>query len=424
MREIQLIESKAASLELSPADAEQLRDLGQRLASSGSWWGAQEDGDSADTERSVIKVEAQGSGLYRIVFWNVVGVIRLQGVQLQVAPKIPLDHFLYLIDRSGIAPRTASALVGIDPARQLIEILARWCLAAAEQLLRRGLRQDYKQFEDEESAVRGQLMLCQTALETLRGRPVAICAYEELSDDAPLNRLVKGACQRLAGTTLLATATRARARAIVYRMDGIGPVQPADFQIQVDRITRVYETAVPLAKLVLRGMGASIQLGQQTGTAFLLRTPELIEAGVRGVVAEALKGCSSVTKGRMVLGGTGITMNPDLVFDRGRAVGDVKYRYLSRDWERSTLYQSISFATTYRCRHSVVVGFVARAGERLPPTVTTGDVQTMALGWVASRTQGPLESVRELTESVSRWYAQVCGVDASLLGPPEVNVSK
>jgi 5-methylcytosine-specific restriction enzyme subunit McrC len=405
MHEVCVTESKPITLGLSSEDASTLRRLGVQMASNMTWWRSGQQDGSEENERSVIKVETLGDGRCRVLFLNVVGTVRLSGVQLQILPKIPLPHFLYLIDRGSIVPRSASASVNVGEATNLVEVLARWCIAASEELLRRGLRTDYRNFTSEQREVRGQVMLCDTALEMLRGRPIAVCAYEELSEDAPMNRVVRGACQRLARCDMLKMETRARALAVAHRMDGVGPIQPADMRVPVDRVSKAYGVVLPLARLVLQCMGVSIELGTHAGTAFLLRTPELVEDGLRAIVTEALPALS-VAKVRKVLGESGISMNPDLVFGDGRAVGDCKYRFFAPDWSRSELYQSIAFATAFRCNDALIIGFTRDTKERLPPRVQTGDVRSTPLAWLASPLAIPEDSARGLRDSLARWAAE------------------
>jgi hypothetical protein len=403
MRIQQVTESIATRIALSDADVELLRRLGQQLASKSAWWGARDDDDESPSEKSVISLEPTHDREYRVTVLNMIGVLRLATVQLQVVPKIPLPHFLHLIHRSELAPRTATADVHVQPSTAFIEVLARWCVAEAEDLLRHGLRPEYNEFLDEQSTVRGQVRPCETMFRVLRGQPIAVCEFDELTEDAPLNRLVRGACERLSKMDLLAMTTRAKARAVVYRMDGIGQVQPADMQVPVDRLSRRYARAVALARLVLGRLGVSLAAGPYTGTAFLLRTPDLVESGLRATVAAALDGVS-VTTGRIMLGSTGLSMNPDLVFDRGMAVGDIKYKYLGGQWRRSDLYQSIAFATAYRCKDSLVIGFSTGGHSQLPPLVTAGEVRSTALAWSVDPGQTPERSEEDLRFAVAAWY--------------------
>lgn len=398
LREVKCVESQPAIIELADDGAALLAGLGRQLASYKAWWG-----ESVDHEdRTVISVNRISAQRCRVTFRDVIGVVRLPGCQIQVEPKIPANHFFYIAQRSELAPRLASADVKVDGGTAFVEVLARWFLDAVEQLLRLGLRKDYKTVVEELQEVRGHLFSCETLMESLRGRAVAICEFDDLSDDAPLNRIVLGACQRLARIDAISKTTRSRARKAAYRMDGVGPIQPTDLRVRVDRVSSSYARVVPLALLVLSGCGISSTVGQHVGAAFLVRTPELIEDGLRAVVTESVPDVA-VTKRRLQLGDSGISMNPDLVFGDDIAVGDVKYRFLKTDWNRPDLNQVVAFATALRCSRCVVLGFVREESASLPKSVPVGPVLAASLGWVASIAIDPADSAHRLQKDVVAW---------------------
>ena len=400
-------ESQSTVFELLTEEASLLSALGRELASSNSWWGA----SSEQKDRSVIGVESLGGGRYKVVFRDVIGVLRLPSRQVHIAPKIPLPHFLYIARRSELAPRLSNAQVCVDQGDGFLEALASWFLDAAEKLLRTGLRSDYKEFSDEMAEVRGRLLTCETALCTLRGRAVAICEFEELSDDTPLNRVVRGACQRLTKLPLVSERTRSRGRQLAYRMDGIGEIRPTDTRVRVDRLSKSYSRAIPLAQLILSGCGISSTAGKLVGTAFLVKTPEIIEDGLRSILASSLPNVA-IAKRRLLLGDSGLSMNPDLVFGSHIAVGDVKYRYLTPDWNRSDLNQVVAFATAFQCPASLLLGFAREALDPLPRRVPVGSVTTTSLAWVASSAVDPAQSAANLGAQVRSWYAKCAETSA------------
>ena len=134
----------------------------------------------------------------------------------------------------------------------------------------------------------------------------------------------------------------------------------------------------------------------------MTRTPDLIESGLRSIISVALG--VEVLPGRLILGSTGLTINPDLVFAGSDAVGDVKYKFLDRHWARNDLYQSIAFATAYCCSRSLLVGFVAAREAQLPAAVTTGGITTTPVAWVAHAGQPPHESELQLQAGLRSWF--------------------
>lgn len=398
MRELRVVENQVAVLDLTAEDAAALRAMGRRMASAMTWWGK-----GAETATgSVIDVAMEAPDRYHAIFRDVVGVVRLAGCQIEVAPKIPPSHFLYLAARGAVGPRIDLGDVSVAPSTHLADVLAAWFMRAAEKLLNVGLRPDYRTYQDRQTEVRGEILPCETVMEMMQGRPVAHCRYDELSDDAPMNRVVKAACTQLARHPAIPEPLRARARRTAFRFHGVGPLQPQDVRVHVDRVNRSYARVFPLALLVLRGLGVSTLVGPNRGSAFLFRTPELIETGLREVIQDAFPGIE-VAKRRFQLGDTGLSMNPDLVFGDNEAVGDVKYRLFKKDWHRTDLNQAVAFAAVARCRKALIVGFAADASTRLPRTVPVGDIAASCIAWIAHDGVGIEENVYRLSAALREW---------------------
>lgn len=90
-----------------------------------------------------------------------------------------------------------------------------------------------------------------------------------------------------------------------------------------------------------------------------------------------------------------MTLNPDLVFDSGQSVGDIKYKLPGTDWSRPDLYQLVAFATGFWAKKGVLVHFARDRDEGLP-TVRVGDVQLHAAYWLARDEIGPEQALSEL----------------------------
>jgi 5-methylcytosine-specific restriction enzyme subunit McrC len=397
LEEIEVVESKPAIVDLTEAEVDLLLVLGRELASSASWWG----GAVPDQSRSVIAVEAVRGGRYRVIFRDVIGVVKVGTKQIKVSPKIPMAHFMYIANRSDLAPRLSPASVQVDQGDDFALVLARWCVYAAEKLVRHGLRKDYTDVTDAREEVQGRILPMETALLNSMGVLQAVCEFQDFSDNTSLNRVVKAACQRISRIPRLDQGTRAKARKVAFRMDDVGTLRPHDLRARVDRLSTSYSTVLPLALLVLSGLGVTVSAGRHLGTAFLVRTPELIEDGLRSILESGLVGVD-VSKRRLMLGDSGLSINPDLVFGESMAVGDVKYRALGKDWSKPDLNQIITFATGFRASWAAVFGFSLESPPTLPRRVAVGEVSATAFCWVTSELT-PDESAARLVSEVEAW---------------------
>jgi hypothetical protein len=101
-----------------------------------------------------------------------------------------------------------------------------------------------------------------------------------------------------------------------------------------------------------------------------------------------------------------MTANPDLFFDEGLAVGDVKYKLAGSDWDRGDLYQAVAFAAAARTVHASIVGF--QAGSQ--PTISLvrwGDIHVRAMHWDASGNKTPESAAEELATEIDGWLTYV-----------------
>jgi 5-methylcytosine-specific restriction enzyme subunit McrC len=401
--EFEAFESKPALLKLTEGELDALLLVGKELASTSTWWGS----SGAEPIRSVISVERLRDGSCRVTFKDVIGMVRVGDKQISVKPKIPMNHFTYIASRSELAPRLSTTSTQVQEGIDFTALIARWCVDAAEVLLRQGLRKDYTDRTDELDQVQGSIHPMQTTMLNSIGVPRAVCSFQEFTEDTMLNRLVKAACLNVARMDIIDPTVRSRARQVAYRMDDVGAMLQTDLRVQLDRLTANYSRLLNLSLLVLSGLGLTVAAGRHIGTAFLIRTPELIEDGLRSILKEGLQGIK-VTKRRLMLGDSGLSINPDLVFGSTLAVADVKYRLLEKDWSKSDFNQVVTFATGFHTNSAAVIGFSSGA-EALPRPVSVGQVNVRAFSWGALKEVDPKTTASALTANLREWLGEANG---------------
>ena len=295
------------------------------------------------------------------------------------------------------------------------ELVAAWYLDALEGLLRSGLSSGYRVTKDQLLTARGSVVPVETTRLVMRGRPVLYCEYEEFDVDTALNRVLRAAAVAIAGNAALPWTSRQRAARAVQHMAGVGRLTPADITVaRPERHTTRYVVPVQLARHVLAGTGRAIDTGDEHGFAFLIRTPEMVEKALRKIVVEALSDDVGVVKQTRFLSGSHHSLTPDLVFGTG-AVGDVKYKLWSGDWDRPDLYQLVAFATGFGVTHGLRVGFTT--APHGPCSVNVGSVRLAACDWVCDESLAPGEAEAALVAGLSAWWGACCGVMAASSGP-------
>lgn len=407
LTEVVLEENRECSVRLSDQQVQALEEIGRRMAGRLNWWGSKrktdfDGGSNLDEPVSVVNVRYRPNGTHTLKFRNVVGVVRLGDLQLQVVPKIPLSHFCHLMGRSEVAPRVDKSPARVGSSQELRELVCRWLLGEAERVVRLGLHRDYSEYDEELSEVRGSVQPVPTVLANLSGRVAAHCTYSELDEDAAINRLVKASCAAVASDPAIDGNQRRHARRLVSAMGPVGVLREVDWRFQATRLHARYSRVLPLAKLVLASRGASIEAGNVVGTCFLIPTPGIVESGLRNILASALSPTDVRKRGLRLTEG-GITLNPDLVVDGGRIVGDVKYKYFGGDWDRASFNQIVAFASGFEAQRGFIVGFRHREDGLVPLPAAIGNIRVRKFAWVASAGADPLLSESALAEEIRTW---------------------
>jgi 5-methylcytosine-specific restriction endonuclease McrBC regulatory subunit McrC len=400
VRTVIFLESRPQNLELTDDEAAALEQAGRGLASDTKWWGDTE----PTVERAVIKCVRVTGNVWRIAVLDAVGTVVVgNSLQIVVQPKIPLGHLLYLFSLSDRAPRLYSGRGLLAQSASMWDLVAEWFTSTTARVLRHGLLRDYHEVDREVEAVRGSVMPLQTAQEYYSGRLTLMCRFDQFGLDSPLNRTLKQAARIVSRSPALGHALRQRAYRLASAMDEVGEFRHRDDDVTLERRTGHYRDALELAKHVIRGGGRSFAVGTQVVWSFLLRTPPLVEDGIRHLLGSEV-GNLTVRKRRRTLANTDLTLNPDIVVEdeEARAVADVKYKLTAADWKRADLYQIVAFACGFQVRHGAVIEFVA-PGSAVLPTVDVGEIRVRHFGWNADDAVAPEDSADALRRGFTEW---------------------
>lgn len=403
MESFTLTESVPKVLPIAREAALALGAAGRRLASKKSWWGEAEAGsdDEELSERKTVVRCTQAGDEWSVRVSDAVGVVSVPEVQLIIEPKIPLPHFTYLFARGAGLPRLDEGAGLLEKGASFWELLARWFIAQADVVFRRGLARDYESRREQLQVVRGHVTIVPTVRDLLRGRVAIHCEYDDFVVDMPLNRLLAEAARRVTASKALPDDVRRAALALSSRLE-VGPLRASDVRAITDRQTAYYTDAVALAKEIIRSTDRDLRAGEARAWTFLVRTPEAVERGVRSILAERLPG--RVTKQGLQLTPSYHTLNPDLVFDDGQMIGDVKYKLAGTDWVRSDLFQVVAFAAGYQAHGGSIVAF-ARGEHPQPPPLQVGHMAFRHFVWRALESMSPAEAGADLANEIEAWLA-------------------
>ena len=289
--------------------------------------------------------------------------------------------------------------------QNLVVLVAHWFVTALEKVLEEGLARDYLTHRDELTAVRGRVLPLATARLFYRGRVAVVADYEEFDFDTPINRTMLHVARQVAAATPLPATIRRRALRAAKRLDGVGWLRRSDAGVETDRRTHYYGDALKLARQIVAATGRTLDAGSRRSWTFLFRTPIPVEVGIRAIAAGALADLVSVTNGKLPLSGANLTINPDLVFEDTDvcAIGDVKYKLLGPEWERSDLYEVVAFAAGYRVPRAVVALFAEPGAPPLSP-VQIGDHRVSQVYWPADSSLSADAANEQFTDQLRSWY--------------------
>ena len=215
---------------------------------------------------------------------GVVGIVAAPGTTLEILPKIDGEDGAVrkaLVSMLSVAwgLRVADGeIAGLDTQRgDLLEVLiglfANRLLVAA----RRGLPRRYVGFEADLRLLRGRLNVVRQVT-SLAARPDALaCRFEELSQDTPLNRVLKAAVQRLRRVARSAANAKLLGE-LAARLESVGD-SPAPLKepVRLDRTNASFHDLHRLAHLLLSGDWQSTISGEALGFSLLFPMAELFE---------------------------------------------------------------------------------------------------------------------------------------------------
>jgi hypothetical protein len=295
---------------------------------------------------------------------------------------------------------SAAAGAGSD----LWELVARWLAQALERVIRRDLVRDYLPLRDTLEAARGTIDALATAEGYYRGSLTFTCDYENFGSDTPLNRVLRAAALAVGASTELSSEVRRRALRIAIRMEDVGRLRPGDLRVTLDRRTAHCRDALSLARNVLANLRRTLAHGEEDVWTFLIRTPELVEAGIRNELKRRFDGSIDIRKEMIPLGGGTMSVAPDLIFGSIDAIGDAKYKLSGGRWLRSDLYEVVAFATAANTNRACVVGF-RRVTDPYPPFVSFGDTHVRYFSWLCDGHLAPSVAADLLAEEIADWLS-------------------
>lgn len=231
-----------------------------------------------------------------------VGVIRApDGYQIEVLPKVgkaigggAVEARQLLIEMLCCLHGFRHVLTGraqLSATRMpLLEIFISEFLCTVKHIVKRGLRSDYLQRQDNLFALRGKLLMSPHLRQNLFRADRFFTAHDEFSTDRPENRLLRAALRRVLTLTGVLTSQQL-ARELDFVFADVPPSTQirVDFQkVRIDRSMGYYSDALAWARLILSEESPLTGSEHHTAPSLLFPMEAVFEAYVAKHLARQL----------------------------------------------------------------------------------------------------------------------------------------
>lgn len=322
-------------------------------------------------------------GHRRVKFTQFCGVVQVDGLQVEVLPKLTpyqteaqqRDTMLTMLTCAGDMEAIDTLGAGLATSRTtLLDLFIHHFAHLLEHQLQQGLLRDYRDIDDTLDQVRGRIDLVRQQRENLFKPQRLACRYSELIADIPVNRLLHSALRLVISLTTSPLLAQ-QLHALRMRFSEVGTLAPRErgpTSEQLNRMQSRYAKLVELAHMFLDGQFLDARSGRQQAFSLLFDMNRLFEryAASRLRPLARRRGLKLMEQSpRRYLGheasGRGrLLMRPDisLLDESGLPVVilDTKWKHIERHdplaaLSAADLYQMAAYASAYHCGSVVLL---------------------------------------------------------------------
>ncbi len=305
---------------------------------------------------------------------DVVGVLATGERTLEILPKIEgedsavrhaLVHMIAETEgfRTGVADVASMGVQHQNLLDCLVQVHGRRMLAA----VRRGIPRRYAHCRDDLPILRGKLDVPRQFTHFAYRIDRVACAYDELSVDTPLSRVLKASVRRMTRFVRSYASQRLMAELVGHFENVADSLAPLRERVQIDRTNVAFRDLYKRACFLLEGNFQSTTSGGLDGYALLFPMGELFENFVGCMLKRASPhpvrlqhGKHHALKcedGRQIFG-----LRPDAVIESpdGAVILDTKWKRIDpsrrdRNVMHSDVYQMLAYADAYSGKRLVLL---------------------------------------------------------------------
>jgi 5-methylcytosine-specific restriction enzyme subunit McrC len=331
----------------------------------------------------VASVAPLGNGNWSISGVSKVGVIHVDGWQVEIAPKVPIARLFFMMGFATHQRFWQEHDIVLGSGATLLDTIAHSFLRQAGIALARGMHQAYETFDDALPLVRGRLDIpAQIGRRAGLALPAQVI-FDEYTVDTAENQLLLSAALRLLALPTLGTGNRTAIMKLTQRFEGVTPIAPGRPlpQVHFQRLNERYKGAVGLSKLILRNASLEHRRGDNTASGFLFDTwrifEDFVSKGLRSSLARHGQRVEMQASSFLDRDGQ-VEIRPDILVRANgavRAVVDAKYKSEKNGrFPHADVYQMLAYCMKFGLSEGHLV--YARGEEDVksyvidPPAVT------------------------------------------------------
>ena len=371
--------------------------------------GSKRDQLAAALPRAVIQQHPGTDDEFVINPKNYVGLIKVGGTTVEIAPKLDINRVLFLVAYSLDPRHWRDHLVELDEATTLHEAIARPFADFALTATRRGPLHGYRHHDDSLPRVKGRIRFMDQLRRHQRITTPLEVSFDDYTPDIDENRLLVAATDRLLKLQGLGDSTRHCLHRLQRRLADVAHIRYNHHHVPSPTITRLnrnYEHPLALARLILGDRTIELSGEAVTSHGLLFDMATIFEAFVHTALKEAL-GLNDRTFPKNTVkqplyldNAERVRLRPDLSWwEHGRCVmvGDVKYKKtVDGDGKEPDLYQLLAYTAAAQVDSGYLV---YAAGESVPATHSISSVDKqlhIATLHLANEPDDILDEIQEL----------------------------
>jgi 5-methylcytosine-specific restriction enzyme subunit McrC len=307
---------------------------------------------------------------------QVVGILAIPGVTLEILPKIEGDDasvrgaLIRMLSVAYDLRVSEGELSSLEVQRHdFLELLIRLFCDRLLGAVKQGLSRMYLERSEDLMVYRGRLEV-KRQLTSHAARPDRLaCRFDELSEDTPLNRVVKAAVLRLSRISRSGGNMRLLDELASRLEMARETARPLSEPVRLDRSNAAFHQVYELARLFLSGDWQSTMGGHASGFALLFPMNDLFESYIGRMLRRSVAPNPVRLQDRRhhalqhIGGGGAFALRPDIVIelDHGPLIVDTKWKRLDLSEgtnfgvAQSDVYQMPAYAHAYRAVRLVLL---------------------------------------------------------------------